>query len=415
MASQDQQSPQEISLTSLETPASNADNRAISDAEASLNNFAFQSSDDVGQRAEPISAYPEGGKSAWLVLLAAFCMIASTYGLMTSIGVLQWYLESHQLAEYTDSQIAWIPSVLLFLNFLFGVQVGPLLDRYGPRWITLIGSVGYVASILMFSFCSRYWQFMLCLGVLAGISSTLVSTSALVSLSHWFEKRRGMVIGIAMSGSSMGGILFPLLLRSAFDRLGWAWAIRILGFIIFVLVAIGNILIRGRLPTQIQGGMVDFRCLRDSRFLWATLGVCCRCKSLCPRYSALTIPRHGTRPLLRPRYYPNICHLSWVQRRSKLLPDRRPERRLLSRALAPWPRRRPHRPLQHHDHYDPLHPAHHVHDLVSIWRPSGRYVSFCDPLRLRGRRLHQLGTRLYWSDLPDGGVRALDRHLLLYR
>lgn len=42
----------------------------------------------------------------------------------------QWY-GAHQLKSYTQSDISWIGSVQIFLNFSGGLAAGPVLDRYG--------------------------------------------------------------------------------------------------------------------------------------------------------------------------------------------------------------------------------------------------------------------------------------------
>lgn len=91
------------------------------------------------------------------------------------------------------------------MNLFLGVQVGPLFDRYGPRWLLLVGSVTYVVSLVLLAECGRYYQFMLVYGVLAGVSSALLTTTALAVVAHWFEKKRGLASGIAFTGSSLGG------------------------------------------------------------------------------------------------------------------------------------------------------------------------------------------------------------------
>lgn len=74
-------------------------------------------------------------------------------------------------------------------------------------------------------------------------------------------------------GSSLGGITIPLIMRRLLDGLGWAWAMRVLALVVMVLMLIGNVLIRGRLPKGTRGGAVDLRCFLDSRFTWATIGI----------------------------------------------------------------------------------------------------------------------------------------------
>ncbi|KAJ5655911.1 hypothetical protein N7507_007861 [Penicillium longicatenatum] len=227
----------------------------------------------TGRNSESIAyEYPEGGLAAWIVVAGSSMMLMCTFGMMSTIGVLQSYWEIHQLQGYSSSTIGWISSIFVFLNLSLGFQVGPLFDRYGPRWIMLVGSVLYALSILILGSCENYYQFLLCLGILGGASSALVSTPCMAILSHWFHRRRGTATSIAMAGSSLGGVVFPIALRPALERLGWTWALRMLGFVFVVLLAIGNFCIRSRLPIKARKGNISLRCFTDSRFIWATLG-----------------------------------------------------------------------------------------------------------------------------------------------
>jgi len=220
--------------------------------------------------------FPEGGTVAWLVVFGSFCVIAGTYGLLSSVGLLLAHWKAHQLSQYSESSIGWISGVNVFFTLFLGVQVGPLFDKHGPRYLILIGSVIYVLSLLVLGQCSTYWEFMLCYGVFCGISNAFLTTTALAVVAHWFEVRRGMASGITFVGSSVGGIAFPLILKPVLEKLSWAWAMRLVALIVGVLMLIGNMFIRGRLPPKSTGGSIDLRCFLDWRFLWATVGVACK-------------------------------------------------------------------------------------------------------------------------------------------
>jgi len=220
--------------------------------------------------------FPEGGPRAWLVIFGSFSIICGTFGLISSVGLFQAYWQENQLSSYKARDIGWISAVNIFLNLFLGVQIGPLFDRYGPKWLVLVGSVTYVVSLVLLAQCVKYWQFMLVYGVLSGTSSAFLTTTALAVVAHWFEVKRGMASGIAFVGSSVGGIGFPLVLKSALGKLSWAWAIRLVALIVLVLMVIGNSCIRGRLPPRRNGGAVDLKCFQDPRFSWATVGVACK-------------------------------------------------------------------------------------------------------------------------------------------
>lgn len=137
----------------------------------------------------------------------------------------------------------------------------------------------YVASLLLLAECKLYWQFMLVYGILAGVSSAFLTTTALAVVAHWFERKRGMASGIAFVGSSVGGIMFPLVLEPALEKLSWKWAVRIVAFMAAGMMVVGNLCIRGRLPPRRNGGAIDLRCFKDARFSWATVGVSCMLSS----------------------------------------------------------------------------------------------------------------------------------------
>lgn len=68
--------------------------------------------------------YPEGGLTAWLVVLGAWCAMIPSMGLLNSLAVLQAWLGSYDLAALPDSTAGWIFSVYAFCLFFCGAQAG---------------------------------------------------------------------------------------------------------------------------------------------------------------------------------------------------------------------------------------------------------------------------------------------------
>jgi MFS family permease len=120
----------------------------------------------------------------------------------------------------------------------------------------------------------EYWHFILAFGILGGIGTSLIFTPAISAVGHFFAVRRGYATGLATTGGSVGGICFPLMLQRLFATVGYAWATRIMGFILLFLVIIANLLIKKRLPPK-SGGSVwpDWRIFKDVVFALCTLGV----------------------------------------------------------------------------------------------------------------------------------------------
>ncbi|KAK3313144.1 major facilitator superfamily domain-containing protein [Apodospora peruviana] len=231
---------------------------------------------------------PEGGLHAWLTVVGSFSITTAVYGLSNSVGVIQPFWAKHQLATFAVQDIAWISGANIFLCLFLGVQIGPWFDRFGPRWLLLAGSLIYLGGLAGLGFLPEDAQpgssgiqspgvlfalLMLMWGVIMGTGAALCCTVALSVLAHWFDKRRGLAAGVVFVGSSVGGAIFPLVLRSTFDSLGWAWSMRILFLIVTALLGIGNLLIRGRITGRNGYGAIEFQCFKDWKFIWTTIGV----------------------------------------------------------------------------------------------------------------------------------------------
>ncbi|KAK4158716.1 riboflavin transporter MCH5 [Cladorrhinum sp. PSN259] len=248
-------------------------------------------STDLEKRASDVKASsdvpPEGGQRAWLTVLGSFFITTAVYGLSNSVGVIQPYWDEHQLAAFAIHDIAWISGANIFLCLFLGVQVGPWFDRFGPRWLLLAGSIVYMAGLIGLGFLPEavdtespirspgimYALLMLLWGVVMGSGAALCCTVALSVLAHWFDKKRGLAAGLVFVGSSLGGAVFPLILKSTLSKMGWAWSMRILALIVASLLGMGNVLIRGRIEGKKGSGTVDFRCFREASFAWTTVGV----------------------------------------------------------------------------------------------------------------------------------------------
>ncbi|KAH6886287.1 major facilitator superfamily domain-containing protein [Thelonectria olida] len=196
-------------------------------------------------------AAPDGGIVAWLVATGAAFVFFCGLGFANSFGIFQQYYMSHQLQGDSEDKVAWIGSLSAFLQFAVGAVAGPLFDRYGA-WVVRPSMIIYVFALMMLSLCSKYWQLMLVHGVLIGAIMGVLMFPAIAAVSQYFEKKRAAVLGLAISGSSIGGIVVPIALSKMLNEssLGFGWTVRIIGFVMLPLLAFACITIKPRLPPR---------------------------------------------------------------------------------------------------------------------------------------------------------------------
>ena len=92
--------------------------------------------------------YPEGGLRAYSVVFGSFCGMTASFGFMNTVGTFQAYLSTHQLAHYSSGSVGCIFSLYVFLAFFCGIQIGPIFDAKGPRWLVVAGTVCLVVGAI---------------------------------------------------------------------------------------------------------------------------------------------------------------------------------------------------------------------------------------------------------------------------
>jgi MFS family permease len=85
-------------------------------------------------------------------------------------------------------------------------------------------------------------------------------------VSQWFDKKRGLTTGIAVSGSGIGGLFFSVVTQRLLDSVGFAWTMRLTA--IFVLVSCWGVLpfLKTLIPPAPQS-KTDWAVFRDPTFL----------------------------------------------------------------------------------------------------------------------------------------------------
>ncbi|GME65167.1 MFS transporter [Neofusicoccum parvum] len=218
--------------------------------------------------------YPEGGLQAWLVIVGAWCAMIPSMGLLNTIGVLQAWVAEHQLQNYSESTVGWIFSSYAFFLYIGAAQVGSVFDRYGVKPLVIPGSIGMVASTMCLSVSKEYYQFLLSFGILGGLSASLLFTPSISAVGHWFCKRRALATGIACTAGGIGGIIFPLIILHLAPRIGFPWAIRVIGLINASTCLTASLLLRTRIPPSPHSrASIDLRALRDPPYAATTLAI----------------------------------------------------------------------------------------------------------------------------------------------
>lgn len=196
------------------------------------------------------SGFPEGGFKAWLCVFGGWCAMFGTYGFVITLGAVLAYYTKGPFVSYSPSTVSWLITVQIFLQSGSSIFWGRLYDLYGPQWLMLGGTVLYIFGLMMTSLATENYQVLLAQSILSSLGSGAVFNVSLSSATTWFLKRRAGALGILVSGSSLGGVLFPILFNYLLPQVGFPWTLRIMTFIIATLCGIACFTVKSRFKPQ---------------------------------------------------------------------------------------------------------------------------------------------------------------------
>lgn len=202
----------------------------------------------------------------------AFLTCVTTWGYINSFGVFQTYFTT-ALGE-SPSTVSWVGSLQLFVIFAVSVFSGRALDAglFTPTFI--IGSIIQVVGVFANSFCKTFWQLLLAQGVCTGLGSGIIFCPAMGIVTTYFEKNRALAIAIVSTGNSVGGMVYPTVVRSLLPKIGFAWTVRVLGFINLACLTVAIAFFRARLPPRKSGPIVEISAFREIPYLCTVIAFC---------------------------------------------------------------------------------------------------------------------------------------------
>ena len=170
----------------------------------------------------------------WFVVATCMFIAFLTMGTRNAFGAFVVPMEAE--FEWNRTVVSWAAALGALLNGVTQPFMGYLFDRVGVRIVVMSGILVVGASTLLMAATGSIWFLIAVFGVVSAVGQSGTSlTNTGATLSRWFRRRRGLVIGLNASGMSLGGLIivpFAAYLISLIDwRLSWI----VLGVMILAL------------------------------------------------------------------------------------------------------------------------------------------------------------------------------------
>lgn len=170
----------------------------------------------------------------WVITACAFVVLFLTYGVQYSFGVLL----PAMLDDLGWQRASLAGAFSLYTMIYSGCSwvSGRLTDSTGPRLVIAVGGLLLGSGIIATSYMSAVWQLYVWYGLVAALGMSTAYIPCNTTVVKWFQRKRGLALGMAASGSSLGICVCPPLISSLVVRWGWRPVYCACGVIILVVL-----------------------------------------------------------------------------------------------------------------------------------------------------------------------------------
>jgi MFS family permease len=183
-------------------------------------------------------------------------VIASMLALMVASGnilVFSFALFLKPMTEALGVGRSVLTFGLLIAQLLCGLGtplVGVLADRFTVRAVLLLGIPSFAITIAAAGFLSSSLLFMYLMFAAIGLAGAAQNSAPYAKIiSLWFDSRRGLALGVSMSGMGLGVVLLPELIEHVIETFGWRLGFAALAGAILLLAYVPVLLFANEPPS----------------------------------------------------------------------------------------------------------------------------------------------------------------------
>jgi len=191
----------------------------------------------------------------WIMVVLALLTITINSGMSASItSIFDTFLkDTFQIDNKHLHLLKWRDAISDLSAAIFVFLAGVMIDRLGPKRVILFGTVVLCLAYFLYSKTTTIYQVY---GVHILLAIALVTSGSIpniILVSSWFQRNRGLALGIILTGTSLGGFIAtksPLL--SYIESNGWRSAMQLLAVLPFVLAILILVVMRNKPTSNVE-------------------------------------------------------------------------------------------------------------------------------------------------------------------
>jgi MFS family permease len=174
---------------------------------------------------------------SWVILFVAFFSILMAGIIRSSSGVFIVPFEAEFGWERSTISFAFAVSLLLY--GISGPFMAALIEVTGIKKMMIYAMMTLLGGVMLTFFMEKPWQLIVIWGVIIGLGSGLFLTVLSPYIANtWFEKRRGLALGILTASTATGQLVLLPLLAIIIEMHSWKWAMGLILVLSVIMLAV---------------------------------------------------------------------------------------------------------------------------------------------------------------------------------
>src|SRR5262245_40355205 len=166
----------------------------------------------------------------WVILAACFMLTTVAYGPLMGFGV--FITPMAEDMGWSHSALSFSYALSALVTGIGVLIVGSFLHTHSVRFIFFLSTIVHCLGIYMTSTVTTIEGFYFWYGFVASVGRSAFFLSTTTLITRWFEKRRGLVMGIMMSGNGVGPFIFSPMITWMIFMWDWQTAYMVLSILI---------------------------------------------------------------------------------------------------------------------------------------------------------------------------------------
>ncbi|MDP2644140.1 MAG: MFS transporter [Desulfobacterales bacterium] len=178
----------------------------------------------------------------YIVAAAGFWIWFIGFGTIGTFGV--FFVPVSAEFDWTRADTALASSLRSLTMGLMAFFMGWMTDKLGPRFVVVFFGSFLGIAFLFLSRTTTLWQFTLYHALISAIGMSTASVPIMATVSRWFARRRGLILGLVQSGVGLGGCIISPITGRLIIVYGWRTAYAVLGILALVGITASGLFLR---------------------------------------------------------------------------------------------------------------------------------------------------------------------------